>query len=101
MLFVGRRGAGSEFRGGKTMATQTSMKKIGGREFTLVVGETYRASRPMADGRAIFTVSITNLRTNRIEARVGGLDYAASNDLLFAFNSGASSFDGRLWTVGS
>jgi len=75
----------------------TTTKKIAGHAFTLTPGRTYRAERPMADGREVFTVTIRDLESGDAEVEVGGLEYDEANDLLAQFNAGPSSWDGRVW----
>jgi len=73
----------------------TTTKTIAGHALT--AGRTYRAERPMADGREVFAVTIRDLESGDAEAEVGGLAYDAANDLLAQFNNGPSSWDGRVW----
>jgi hypothetical protein len=73
-------------------------KTIAGHAFTLTRGRRYRAERPMADGREVFTVTIQDLESGDEEAEVRGLSYDNANDLLTQFNDGASSWDGREWS---
>ena len=83
-----------------TMKTKT----IAGHEITLETGIAYRASRPMASRKGeLFTVTISCLACRAMDddtdrdARIHGLTYDESNELLNAFNDGLSSFDGRVW----
>lgn len=70
---------------------------IAGVEFTLTRGVRYLASRPMADGRKVFTVTISHTPGGADVATVDELSYDAANNLLARFNNGPSSWDGRVW----
>ena len=69
---------------------------IAGHEITLKSGNWYIASRPMADGRKLFCVTITQDLLTPI-VTIPNLTYDESNDFLNEFNNGSLSFDGRIW----
>lgn len=94
---------------------------VAGVSLELVEGIRYRASRPFATrGRTVYPVTIETIDVdwskvcdlpecqrfpNRCDhvgvdvetVTVDDLTYDAANDLVNAFNNGASSFDGRIW----
>lgn len=77
---------------------QMTKQLINGREFDLTSGVRYIASRPFFErGQQLCTVSIRELDTDKVVDTVPNLTYDQSNDLLCAFNNGATSFEGRAW----
>jgi len=79
----------------------TTTRTIAGHDITLTAGERYLAERPMASrGRREYPVTIRRFvdgRPDKVAATIDGLTYEAANALLAAFNSGTTSFDGRVW----
>ena len=82
------------------METRNTTRSIAGHEVTLTKGVRYLASRPFAQrGRRTYPVAISPMK-GQPSARgnvVDGMDYAAANRFLDAFNNGSMSFDGRVW----
>ena len=81
-----------------TQKTQT----IAGHELTLLAGQHYIATRPMASRRnQRFTVSIRKTGSDYINGSavttVSRLTYDAANELINTFNNKLSSWDGRTW----
>lgn len=71
---------------------------IGGHEFDLTSGVRYIASRPFFErGQQLCTVTIRILDSDKVVSQIPNLTYDQSNDLLCAFNNGATSFEGRVW----
>jgi len=71
---------------------------IAGYEFTLTAGVRYYASRPMArKSGEKFTVSIRENFGDKPGAEIPNLTYNEANELINAFNNGATSFEGRVW----
>lgn len=76
-------------------------KTIAGYKISLEAGRCYIATRPMVSrrGQSRFPVSIsTNDRVNNTGvAFVDVMSYDAANAFLAAFNTGRTSFEGRVW----
>jgi hypothetical protein len=83
--------------------TTTTTRILAGHELSLTPGRRYLATRPMArDLGQLFDVKITDVTDGvRIDAHaaavVEDLTYDEANKLLAAFNSGETSFEGRIW----
>lgn len=72
-------------------------RTIAGIDISLVSGRTYLASRPLADGRDVFPVTIRD-NEGKAVVRIPGLDYDQSNDLINQFNNDErGSLFGRVW----
>ena len=70
-----------------------SSKVIAGHTINLIPGNHYIATRPMGE----LTVSVKGYNTGETYAQFTGLTYNEANELLNAFNNGATSWDGRIW----
>lgn len=78
----------------------TKTRTIAEHEITLIEGERYVASRPMAArGRTEYPVLIVRHADpfGKAEVVIPGLTYDQANALLAEFNNGPLSFDGRVW----
>ena len=72
-------------------------KTIAGHKITLKTGLHYEASRPLADGRKFFDVTIKEMYGSQEPVILRGLSYDEANVFLNKFN-GKMSFAGRLWS---